>query len=848
MARMRLLVHVAGEADLLLKSQDHSSSVSERADQTRSRRSEIEALLDRPEGAGVVRRMLTNEAPQAGSTSIPGTSPVLGALDTLATTPDLTVLIIGTSQRPPGPLDTLPIAHTLAKVLTGIHRADESYPVQAVTVLPVAGLAETLVVDALIEYLGEAPQYEQALVTWGSGATTLTLGALTALSRAGLPWQLVLTSDQKDYPVVDPLEQLDIDPVAGVFIRWRMFAALDQLDRTGQLAVPLRDAQRDLVRQAAKRCRDGFGAQDCASVRAVLADAVVRRDGTASLAVRRYITSRYEELLCEDQKHHPEAEDLLRKYEDPKKGGPPIGGKLAIIREAVGCDPVVDASVELSSYKWLFSKRVAALQCIGKGSHTLREPAPEQAKLIGEHLSRHVEESGWWQAELPEPPVTPADTTLVVWAAGTASRPEVRSVGEQVADGLPTAITDFLGVEQARVRAVIFGVDDGEGSRERADQDVALIHGLPGKSASNGNGEAWVELTGPIPDPAAIEEAIKRRLTRETGALLLVPTGRKPILLALLRAMRRIGARHGLPLFVRQNAIPASGNIYDAAHLWPALIGGDRPLLNAAKGALRALELDVAWRLLAASAIGPTVTNQARQLADTFASRRPPAASFGKLVDEESWTKKLITQRLEMVEAALAHATDPADHIRLLVLAADAMEASIAAIRTQQRRRPITGRDDVTCRKKNGNFDRFKSKLRQEAEQTGGPEVGPAQILLLLNKARDRAPITHGADRNPDAVVREAVNHQAAQRRLSSTDLAPRDVPTLLRRSVAAAAERGFGEPGHAESLLRLQEKIIDDIDLVLAQRDVMPKRIPSARTASTAEGRHGSKASPSLP
>lgn len=848
MARMRLLVHVAGEADFFLNSQDHSSSVSERADQARSRRSEIEALLDRPEGAGVVRRMLTNEAPQAGSASIPGTSPVLGALDTLATTPDLTVLIIGTSQRPPGPLDTLPIARTLAEVLTGIHRADESYPVQAVTVLPVAGLAETLVVDALTEYLGEAPQYEQALVTWGSGATTLTLGALTALSRAGLPWQLVLTSDQKDYPVVDPLEQLDIDPVAGVFIRWRMFAALDQLDRTGQLAVPLRDAQRDLVRQAAKRCRDGFGAQDCASVRAVLADAVVRRDGTASLAVRRYITSRYEELLCEDQKHHPEAEDLLLKYER-SGGGRSIGRKLGKIQKSAREGKIRRPLTEISSYRWLFSDQVAALQSIGKGSHTLREPAPEQAKLIGEYLSRYAEESGWRPLDLPEPPVTPADTTLVVWPAGTALRPEVRSVGEQVADGLPTAITDFLGVEQARVRAVIFGVDDGAGSRERADQDVALIHGLPGKSARSGNGEAWVELTGPIPDPAAIEEAIKRRLTRETGALLLVPTGRKPIVLALLRAMRRIGARHGLPLFVRQNAIPESGNVYDAVHLWPALIGGDRPLLNAAKGALRALELDVAWRLLAASGIGPTVTNLARQLADTFASRRLPAGSFGRPgIDEGSWTTNLITQRLEMVEAALAYATDPADHIRLLVLAADAMEASIAAIPTQQGPQSITDQNKVTGWRGNGDFRKFKDMLCDEARRVGESEVGPAQILLLLNKARDRAPITHGADRNPDAVVREAVGHQAKEGLLSATDLAPRDVPTLLRRSVAAAAERGFGEPGHAESLLRLQGKIIDDIDRVLAQRDVMPKRIPSARTASTAEGRHGSKASPSLP
>ncbi|WP_050765039.1 hypothetical protein [Salinispora tropica] len=834
---MRLLVHVAGEADLLLDSQDPRSSKVARVEQVRRRRTEIEALLDGPEGAGAVRRMLINETPQAGSASIPGTSPVLGALDTLATRPDLTVVILGTSQSQPGPLDTLPIAQTLANVLNGIGSADRSYPVRQATVLSVAGLAEAFVIDALTEYLGKMPQYEQALVTWGSGATMLTLGALTALSRAGLPWQLVLTSDPTAYQVVDPLEQLDIDPVAGVFIRWRMFATLDDLDRTGQLVVQLSDAQRDLVRQAAKRRRDGLEAADCASVRAVLADAVVRRDGTASLAVRRYITSRYEDLLRNDQNLYPEAKDLLHKYEKPG-GGPPLGGKLSRIREAVGCDPVVDEAVGLSSYKWLFSDEVATLQRIGIGSHNLCPPSPNDARLIGDYLSRYIEETSWRLAELPEPPVTPADTTLVVWPAGTASHPGVRSVGEQVADGLPTTITDFLGVEQARVHAVIFGVDDGEGSRECAEQDAALIRGFPDKDANTGDGEAWVELIDPNPDPAAIEQAIERRLTRETGALLLVPTGKKPIVLALLGAMRRVGARNGLPLFVRQNATPKSGNVYAAVHLWPALTEGDRPLLNAAKGALRALELDVAWRLLAASAIDPAVTNQARQLADTFASRRSPTGVLEKSgVDQETWTTKLITQRLEVVEAALAHAAAPADRIRLLVLAADAVEASIAAVQTQKRRRPIAGRDDVTRRRQNGNFGKFKNQLRDEVERAGEPEVGSAQILLLLNQARNRAPITHGTTNDPDAVVREAVGHQAKKGLLSATDLAPRDLATLLRRSVAAAAERGFGDPGRADSLLRLQEKIIGDIGQALAQRDAMPNRVPSARTAPTAEG-----------
>ncbi|MBF9129152.1 hypothetical protein I0C86_09200 [Plantactinospora sp. S1510] len=812
---MRLLVHVAGEADLLLESRNRSEEVG--AERVAKRCRDLAAALAGPDGPATARQMLTRDAWQDEPLSTPAPSPLLGALDALDATPDLTVVVLGTSQNPPRPLDTLPIAQTLADVLDAIAANDGTFPARKATVLAVPKLTETSIVDMLTSHLGEAPPYRQAVVTWGSGSTALTMGVLTALSHAGLQWQLVLTSESATYRVVDPLEQLNVDPVVGVFVRWRMFAALDDLAGKTPPAVQLTETQRDLVRQAAKRHADGFAAHDCASLRAVLADAVVRRDGSASLAVRRYITRRYEELLANDKVDHPWAADLLLKYERPK-GGPPLGAKLRMIGHTNHDDPMVCASTDLPSYKWLYSPEANSLQNIGKGSHNLRPPAPCDARIVGNYLSRYTtDEAGWRDAGLPEPPVIPADTILAVWLAGTQIDPRVGSVGQQLSDGIPTVVLDHLGVEETRIRAVIFGVDDGQGSRDHADADAELIANATYGFTGEPRGQAWVE---PIElskiDPVAVERAIESRLTRETGALLLIPTGPKPIVLTLLHAVRHIGARHGIPLFVRQTADPETQGTYPV-HLWPALTGGDLPLLNAAKKALHTLELDVAWRLLAASAIHPEITNNVRRLADTFASRTPlQDTASTSASDRTSRTMDLIAARLELVSAALAHATTPASQIHLLVLAADAMEASVAA--GPERQQPGERNQSRPGEK----YRHFRDGLRKDAQRHDKPEAVPARILLLLNEARDRAPITHGTRPNPDDVVADAADHLAARWQLTplDADMLPRNVSTLLHSAVVSAADRGLGRPNQPDSLLRLHREVIMDINQATNQRE----------------------------
>ncbi len=795
---MRLLVHIAGEADLLLRS-TRELTLDDRAARIADRCRRLTAAMAGSAGAAGARDVLRRKAwEEDDHPSTPGPSPLLGVLDQLGPAPDLDLVIVGTRQHPAHPLDSMPIARVLVDTL---QPAAGAAPVRSAAAVAVGDLREESVVEAFTRHLTTAPRYREALVTWGSGATSLVMGGLTALSQAGIPWRLILTGEPATYEIKDPLEPLDTDPVVNVLVRWRMFAALDELASQDPLTVALTPAQHDLIRRAADRHRAGFAARDCASLRAVVADAIVRRDGSAGLAVRQYIVRRYEELLATDRLARPEAADLLRRYERPE-GGPPLGAKLRTIAQQR--DPEVRASRGLASYQWLSSPEVAALQNIGKGSHTLRPPAPPDARIVGAYLSRYATDGhGWADAGLLEPPVVPADAVLAVWLAGVGSDHAVGTVGAQLsAYGPPAMVRNYIGVDHPRIRAVVFGVAGEERSLALAEADAGRL-----RAAGH---DAWVEqIEGAGADSDTVEQAVARRLSPDVASLLLVPTGKKLIMLPLLDAMRRLGARSGVPLFVRQTAEPTTAGSYDV-HLWPALTGGDRPLLIAAQQALQALELDVAWRLLAASAIDQAVTDNARRLADAFASRNPesyarrPRPGPASARDLHAQTIGMVNQRLALVHTALA-GRGGSDAIRLLVLAADAMEASIAA--TQTGGRP------------GAKYCVWKKRWREVARQHETTQARWAQILLLLGLARDRAPITHGDEPCPETVIADAVAHLTKDLDVSSIDALPADVPSLVRSAVVAASQLGLGQPDRADGLVRGHRELIAQITEVLKRR-----------------------------
>src|SRR5690606_8328276 len=227
-------------------------------------------------------------------------------------------------------------------------------------------------------------------------------------------------------------------------------------------------------------------------------------------------------------------------------------------------DAVVLAAAGLTSTHWLFHRRsgdsvVDALQEIGRNSHTLRFPDTVYATILGDHLSCFdIDGRGWADAGLPQPPLSPPDTVLTVWIAGKRAKADSDPVSMQIASGaMPDVIDRYIGLQPVRSRSVIFGVPGALGkpdteSLHRAKQDARRL--------SDKGFDAWVHSIGlSQPDLAAVKAAIEDRITSETAALLLIPTGPKEPVLALLHAMRRIGAEHGIPLFVRQNATPREG-------------------------------------------------------------------------------------------------------------------------------------------------------------------------------------------------------------------------------------------------------------------------------------------------
>jgi hypothetical protein len=811
-----LLVHAVGESDLHLSAKPPRGDAkgdweAARCVRVGDRLAQLASLLPqdgRPAGELVeLTRLLTEGGWDDDAESTDATvGPLFAALD--ATEGEVDVVLVGTKQKPAGPLDTWRIANRLAEALD----AGAARRIVRTHVVTIRGLAETPVAEGLGKYLRgrdvRPGDGTTALVTWGSGSTSLAMGCLTALSQAGIAWRLVVGSEaDAGATVVDPLDHLGVDPVAALLVRWRMFGVLESLAGQDRPTVRLSPDQRDLVRRSAQRSRDGLVNQDTAGLRAVVADAVVRRDGTAGLAVRRYIEAHYRELLEKDRVKAPEAKDLLKwiaaKY--PKKKT--LGARIGQIRKS-GIDKTSPSA------RWLLGPDACALNTIGKASHELRPPEVEVAARVGKHLQKQdqehgVDESGWAENGLPVPPVVPTHTVLAVWGLGNSPKKGQPSVADQLAGEVPVPVQKHFAGETAPVglRALVFGTVGEGGSLGQAQADVGRLN-------QSGLTRAWAQgVDRNDISVDQLEEQIEARLVPEVGALLLVPTGLKPLTLRLVRAMRRIGAHHGLPLFVREMDGPGrSESAAPGVHLWPALTGGDLALLEAAREALEGLELDVAWRLLAGSAIPPADVEDARLLADAFGCRPPflsGGPSHGAAVGGRAL--RMAAQRLAMVRDACDQSADMADRVRFLALAGGALEVSASG----EGRKSSTDKNAYTC---------YREALEAEASgaETGRGRKASSRVLLLLNEARDGASITHGPAGDGDQAVAAAVDSLAATWCLSDAEASalPRDVRGLLRAAAESAESlySGLADPGDLNLQLTLS-KLRTSINTALARR-----------------------------
>lgn len=782
------VVHPVGAADLDVVTAQPGGG----AESFQLRAALLHQLRHRGDTGEVARLMLRGGWDDGhASTGRPAPLPqVLAALAASDPGVPVRLLLLGTRQDPPRARDTHQVAEALA---VAVREGAAWLPVEVAKVRTVTatGHAEALVIDALGAALPDrgAPG-DRAAVTWGSGPSALALGAVTALVRAGLPWRLVELPPQRDPRVVDPLEAPEVDPVVALLVRWRMFPALHHLATTDPPAVRLTPAQALLVERLAQRWQDGYQAKGAAALEGLVRDALVRRDGTAGIAVRRYVEARYTEWLAAERAVDPGAVELLAWARDHgTEHRRTLGKRVAYLREA-RTTRELGPEAERDSARWLRGNAVAELIEIGKASHSLDTAAPERVRRAFTALGPDTDAEELRRVGLPAPAAGAGPALFAVWVAGVRQPDDTRpSVGAQLLDeGFGTVVQRHLGVRpgaDGHRRAVSFtalvvGVD---GSIAAATEQSRELFGLPRPELLGRLNATDAVITGPD-DPDADTRAtrvVADALPEEAEALLLVPTGRKDQLLPLLRAARRISAERGLPMFLRE--LSAAPDRPPGVHLWPALTGGDRPLLIAALEAVAALELDAAWRLLMATSLAGTAGVRCQELATAFACREPDRPElWPEPLRREPFTGyervlPMMADRLRLVHhvhTSPGRPVPPGASARFLVLAASAVEASVGEATT------VPGH--LASR-------RFHDQLTDLGHgDPCRPGTIAARVLWLLNAARDQAPVTHGRDPDPDAAVAAARGHLPPAWREADTPPLDRirDVETLIAESIAA--------------------------------------------------------------
>ncbi|MGF1647457.1 MAG: hypothetical protein ACFCVF_11155 [Kineosporiaceae bacterium] len=681
------------------------------------------------------------------------------------------------------------------------------------------GVSEGDVLGVLPAVLGDVGEDDRVYVTWGSGATGLAMGALTALAQAGLA--LRLAGIRPLPPRVDTrLDDLDADPTLAVLLRWRLYGEALAHAMDGA-ASAVTEEQRGVLGALADRQQ--AGATTAGQALALVADAVVRRDGTAGIAVRRYVELGYRDRLAREGG----AVDLLQWAADDLAAS--VSGKGRRGSRAVTLGPMLRHLARVSqappghlrdesrreSAGWLLGEQVRVLNELGSLSHELRAPTITQADALGDVAASDPATTELRRAGLSVATPRVARSVLVAWVVGGPRTDETRpSIPRQLLVGGPGDLV------RAHVDpALVGGADPWSGLRLKvllvvppdcqaaADAQLDELHRSPATAVVPG-GEPSAD--GAASTLAALHERVERAVGEsaddDVAAVVVMSAGRKPELLALVQAARRVAARRGVPFFLRENldrTQALAGPV--RVHRWPAVAGGDRPLLHAARGCLESLELDVAWRLLAATCTTDGLAERCRGLADAFACREPgeahtwPERFRGAPV--ESRTVGLLAQRLTLVAAG--HRLLPADVgdgavFRMLVLAGTAIEVSAAE-----------GLDGVEAREK---AKRAFWAPHRELENDRQPESMSARSLLVVRRVRNRTPLTHPPTnlQSPDALVAA----KAADLGLAHLTTAA----SLLDAAPQAARDLGHGD-GPSPTLVDLHGQLLRDLDAALDTR-----------------------------
>lgn len=850
------LVHVVGEADLRLASQARQGTgrddVLMSGQALDGRLQALQAAVEAGDRV-LLERLLVAGSWDRGASSEPGGPPLPKALEAISADVGpgggVRLILVATRQAVAHRLDS---AATACELRKAVERFPDllGVPVKAVDVAIAQQFSEAEVLKAIGPLLDGAVRGDRGAVTWGPGATRLALASMTSLVRARLPWVFVKVPEIGPARLVDPLENVTPDPVVALLVRWRMFRSLADLAGVDPPPIELDGPQRAVVERLAQRWERGHQEATAEALRGLVADAVVRGDGTAGFAVRRYIEARYQELRADE----PGAVDLLEWAQGQPGSGRMLGQRLAYVNTARARATLPSGEADRPSCLWLVDPVVAALNDIGKrSSHELRAASPKLALKVARALAA-VPEAGADAAELtrvglPAAPVTPGPTVFAAWAVGNHSADGKPTIGKQLVDEeLGTLVRDHLGIarqgstqhrggprgrqsEADRCRVVnlwvlLIATPDSAAAAEvqrrelvkspwpdlfaRVNAIVEIVHEAPSSS------EAQTQIENAVLDQVArISDGSK--VPTGLGAVVVVPTGLKEFVLPLVGTARRESARRGVPMFLRE--LTGTAESGPGTHLWPALIEGDLPLLVAAREAVAELELDVAWRLLSATSVADSLAVRYRELRNAFTCAEVddpdtwPKGLPSPVPDRVERTLGLLGERLRLVRAALAAAEkvgpSAAVRIRYLMLAAATVETTVGS---------ACPRRDAGTR-----FMCLQKELHRLAtEKRRRSQPDDERVLLVLNAARNDIPITHGRQSDPDAAVRAAVQTVAAETAAFDPSARARlaDVPSLIEAAAEAADHLFTPAPGAPGILTGLYESLGCELSYEIKDRD----------------------------
>lgn len=687
----------------------------------------------------------------------------------------------------------------------GLRTAPDAYGhrFSGVTIVRCPGVIEAETASRVADYLSDTePATDRVVVSWGSGATQVTLGIIGAVIDTGLPYSLACTSKygpaqefclSQEHPAAT-------DWVIAILRRWRCHDLLADMVAAGELDVS--PAQRLVIEAEAEQWGRAHTAPTANGLRAVMAAALMRNDATSGFAVRAYVERHYHEL----RQQEAGGIDLFDWAEKVNSNGPATLGRiLGLVRQEKRNQEVVRAKA-LRSGQWLLSKTVNHLNDLGKRSSHEHRPAdaadlrklrahlkevddaPELTAELAEayrsagmsQLSPVPSRRAWYVAvlglERPDPDNREVQTPLIQQIVDAASNPAH-------AARLDVPVRQYLGVlgnDPMPIGMLVLGT---ESKTAPAARDLAQHYA--GKEGLDGDrvlAESAVihDATRRSPNDPVFQEELANHLRRlvDPGALVVVPTGRKEDVLPLLAAAQRVGAERGIPVYLRELVDEWQDVLTAGVHRLPLRFGVDRAILNATCHAIDTGELDTAARLAGALPLGQAPARELSALALALRCdlRQRNAWPFSTApVSDTELTHGMIAKRIELWAGVARGATDDATQLRAVLGAYASAEASIKEYVS------ATTSEEV-------------SATQHDAQKKARDELHG--VLSDLNEVRNKLPFTHGdglPSGGADGLVAKATNTRFTT------------VVDLLDAAVKKAREHYGCRPDHLPSLERLR-------------------------------------------